>query len=172
MQSIISRIADGTGKGLVAGLVGPAAMTISSTIEMKLRGRSASKTPAKAICKSLGFETVSEEAQERLNNLVHWGYGTTWGAVRGVLEAIGIHGGAATLVHFALIWAAEQIMLPKAGAAPPITEQPVEEITIDAWHHAVYAGGTGAAYSALFSPNAGFEWGEHESPGKRTAASK
>ena len=66
-------------EGLVAGLAGTAAMTLSSMVEMKLRGRSASKAPAQAICKSLGLETVSEEAQTRLNNLVHWGYGTAWG---------------------------------------------------------------------------------------------
>jgi hypothetical protein len=35
--------------------------------------------------------------------------------------------------------------------APPITEQPPEEIAIDAWHHFVYAQATGAAYDALFS---------------------
>ena len=102
MGNIISRLADGIGKGLVAGLAGTAAMTISGMIEMKVRGRSASKTPAKAICKSLGLETVSDKAQERLNNLVHWRYGTAWGAVRGVLEASDIHGLAATVVHFGL----------------------------------------------------------------------
>jgi hypothetical protein len=40
-----------------------------------------------------------------------------------------------------LIWAAEQIML-QTGVAPPMMQQPVEEIGIDAWHHFVYAEGT------------------------------
>ena len=128
-------------------------MILSSTIEMKLRGWSASKTPAKAICKSLGLETVSEEAQERLNNLVHWGYGTTWGAVRGVLEASGIHGAAATALYFALVWGAEQVLLPQTGVAPPLTQQPIKEIGIDAFHHWVYAETTGITCAALFSPN-------------------
>lgn len=126
-------------------------MTISSAIEMKLRGRTASKTPAQAICKSLGLETVNEEAQARLNNLVHWGYGTAWGAVRGILEASGLHGPSATVIHFVLISAAEQTLLPQTGVAPPMTEQPAEEIAIDVWHHLVYAEGTGAAYTTLFS---------------------
>jgi hypothetical protein len=151
MENVITRFAEGIGKGLVAGLVGTAAMTLSSTIEMKVRGRSASKTPAKAICQTLGFETVSEEAQERLNDLVHWGYGTVWGGLRGILEAAGVHGVPATVIHFGLIWAAEQVLLPQTEVAPPIFEQPPEEIAIDAWHHLVYAGGTGAAYDALFS---------------------
>jgi hypothetical protein len=151
MANIIARLADGVGKGLVAGLAGTAAMTFSSTVEMKLRGRSASKAPAQAICKSLGLETVSEEAQTRLNNLVHWGYGTAWGAVRGLLEVSGVHGMAATVVHFGLVWATEQIMLPRTGVAPPITEQPINEIAVDAWHHLVYAEATGLTYAGLFS---------------------
>lgn len=151
MRHIIAHLADGIGKGFVAGLVGTAAMTLSSTVEMKLRGRSASKTPAQAICRSLGLETVSEDAQERLNNLVHWGYGAAWGAARGVVETAGIGGAPATALHFSLVWGAEQIVLPGTGVAPPLTKQPIKEIAIDAWHHWVYAQATGAAYEKLFS---------------------
>ncbi|MGH7826247.1 MAG: hypothetical protein ACREQ7_13870 [Candidatus Binatia bacterium] len=146
----MTRLADGIGKGLVAGLAGTAAMTLSSMLEMKLRGRSASKTPAQAICKALGLETVSEESQARLNNLVHWGYGTAWGSVRGMLASAGIQGHPATLLHFGLIWAGEQIMLPRVGVIPPITEQSAEEIAIDAWHHFVYAQATAGSYDWLF----------------------
>ena len=151
MQNFIGQFAEGIGKGLVAGIAGTAAMTLSSTIDMKVRGRSASNTPAQAICKSLGLETVSEESQERLNNLVHWGYGTAWGAARGALESSGVHGAAATAIHFALIWGAEQVLLPRTGAVPPLTEQPTKEIAIDALHHWVYAQATGTAYDALFA---------------------
>jgi hypothetical protein len=52
---------------------------------------------------------------------------------------------------YGLVWAAEQIMLPKMGVAPPITESPSEEIAIDAWHHFVYAQAVSTAYDALFS---------------------
>ena len=152
-NATITTLADAVGRGFVAGLLGTAAMTLSSTVEMQLRGRSASNTPAQAICKTLGLETTSEEAQERLTNLVHWGYGTAWGAVRGLIGAAGFSGLPATLTFFGLVWAAEQMMLPKTGVAPPVTEQPPEEIAIDAWHHLVYAQATGAAYTALFSPN-------------------
>jgi hypothetical protein len=38
-------------------------MTLSSTIEMKLRGRPASSTPAQAAAKVLGVEIVGEEAK-------------------------------------------------------------------------------------------------------------
>lgn len=143
-------MADAVGRGFVAGLLGTAAMTLSSTIEMKLRGRTASKTPAEAICRTLGLETISDEAQQRLNNLVHWGYGTTLGAARGLLGATGLNGLPATVIFFGLVWATEHTMLPKVGAAPSITEQPPEEVAIDAWHHFVYAQATGSFYDALF----------------------
>jgi hypothetical protein len=146
----ITALADAIGRGFVAGLLGTAAVTLSSTIEMKLRGRSGSKVPAQAICKALGLEATSEEAQQRLNNLVHWGYGTAWGAVRGLVAAAGLRGVPATLIHFGMIWGAEQLTLPKVGVAPPITQQQSEEIAIDAWHHFVYAETTGAAYDRIF----------------------
>ena len=44
----LKELAEGVGKGLFAGAAGTAAMTISSTIEMKLRGRQASAVPARA----------------------------------------------------------------------------------------------------------------------------
>ena len=42
------RFASSIGKGLVAGFVGTAAMTVSSTLEAKLRGRAPSTAPPPA----------------------------------------------------------------------------------------------------------------------------
>ena len=47
-------VAAAFGKGVFAGVAGTAAMTISSTVEMKLRGRAASSAPAQAAAKVLG----------------------------------------------------------------------------------------------------------------------
>ena len=56
-------VASAFGKGIFAGVAGTAAMTLSSTIEMKVRGRPASSTPAQAAAKVLGVEPVGEEAK-------------------------------------------------------------------------------------------------------------
>src|SRR5688500_1261211 len=48
------------GTGIFARIAGTAAMTLSSTIEMKVRGRPASSTPAQAAAKVLGVEPVDE----------------------------------------------------------------------------------------------------------------
>jgi hypothetical protein len=145
----IGDVAAAFGKGLFAGAAGTAAMTVSSTLEMKLRGRGASSAPADAASKVLGVEPVDEEAQARFSNLVHWGYGTAWGGVRGLVAAAGLSGTRATAVHLGMVWGSEQVMLPALEVAPPLTEWGGKEIAVDALHHLVYAAATGAAYSLL-----------------------
>ena len=103
MSTSIGDIAANFGKGLFAGLAGTAAMTVSSTLEMKLSGRGASQTPAQAAEKVLDVEPEDEEAEARFFNLVHWGYGTTWGATRGLLASAGLSGPVATAAHLRLV---------------------------------------------------------------------
>jgi hypothetical protein len=143
----IERIADGIGKGLVAGFAGTAAMTVSSTLEARLRRRQASSAPARATAKVLGIkEFDGDVAQARFNDLSHWGYGTGWGVVRGLLAAAGLSPRAATAAHGAAIYGAAQVTLPALEIAPPVIFWPKQEIAIDAFHHAVYAAATGLAY--------------------------
>src|SRR3712207_2530810 len=124
-------------------------MTLSSTIEMEVRGRPASSTPAQAAAKVLGVEPVDEEAKARFSNLVHWGYGIAWGGARGLLAAGGVAGTAASAAHVGGVGGSEQVMLPALGVTPPLTEWGAKEVAIDALHHLVYAGATGVAYSLL-----------------------
>ena len=145
----IGDVAAAFGKGLFAGVAGTAAMTASSTLEMKLRNRGASSAPADAAAKVLGVEPVDEEARARFSNLVHWGYGTAWGGARGLVAAAGLSGPGATAVHLGMLWGSEQVMLPALKVAPPLTEWGAKEIAVDALHHMVYAAATGAAYSLL-----------------------
>lgn len=143
-------IAQNVGKGLAAGLAGTAAMTVSSTLEQKLRGRAASTAPADATAKVLGIASFRDEAaRNRFSTLSHWGYGTGWGAVRGVLASFGLGPAAATAAHGAAVWGNEQLMLPALEVAPPVTMWGGKEIAIDAWHHLVYATSTGIAYELL-----------------------
>ena len=147
---IAKTVAQDIGKGLVAGLAGTAAMTVSSTLEAKLRNRQPSSAPAKAAEKVLGIRCFeSPAAESRFSNLVHWGYGTGWGAVRGLLDAAGLSPKAATIAHGAAVWGQEVVMLPKLDVAPPINLWGKEEVAIDIFHHAVYASATGLAYELL-----------------------
>jgi hypothetical protein len=138
------------GRGLVAGAIGTAAMTVSSTIEQKLRERAASTAPADAAMKVLGIEDFCDEsAKSRFSNLVHWGYGTGWGVPRALLDAAGLDAADATVVHAGALWGSEQVMLPALGVAPPLWEWGATEVAIDALHHVVYTAATSVAYEAL-----------------------
>jgi len=146
----ISHAAAALGKGLVAGVVGTAAMTVSSTIEMRLRGRQASSAPAAATAKVLGIESFSDDAAKaRFSTIVHWSYGTGWGLVRALLGATGMSPAKATAAHLAAVWGNEAAMLPALDVAPPFWTWGAAEVSIDVFHHVVYATATGIAYELL-----------------------
>ena len=146
----VDTLSSAVGRGLVAGLAGTAAMTISSTLEARLRGRAPSSAPARATAKVLGIrEFDSDLAYARFSDLSHWGYGTGWGVLRGLLGATPMSSRAATLAHGAAIYGAAQVTLPALEVAPPSIFWGAREVAIDAFHHAVYAAATGAAYRAI-----------------------
>ena len=140
----VGDLASSVGKGLFAGAIGTAAMTVSSTLEMKARGHAAGNAG-----KVLGVGPKDEAGEARFSNLVHWGYGTSWGAVRGLIGATGLEGKEATAAHLLAVWGAEQTMLPALGVTPPFWQWGAKEVAIDAFHHLVYVGATGVAYAAL-----------------------
>jgi hypothetical protein len=146
----LTKAASAIGDGLVAGFVGTAAMTVSSTIEARLRHRAASTAPARATAKALGIRAFdSDLAQARFNDLSHWGYGTGWGVVRGVLGAAGVPAATATAAHGAAVWGSAAVSLPALDVAPPFVFWGREEVAIDVLHHTVYAVATGAAYELI-----------------------
>jgi len=142
-------VAGAVGRGLAAGVAGTALMTLASTIEMKVQGREASSAPADAASKVLGVEPKGETEKARFSNVVHWAYGTSWGALRGVLGAAGLRGPVAAGAHFVAVWGSGLVMLPALGVAPPLREWGAKTLATDALHHLVYAAGTSLAFSAL-----------------------
>jgi hypothetical protein len=146
----LTKAATAIGDGLVAGFLGTAAMTVSSTIEARLRHRAASSAPARATAKALGIaEFENDLAKARFNDLSHWGYGTGWGIVRGVLGATGMPPAKATAAHGAAVWGSAAVTLPALDVAPPFVFWGREEVAIDLLHHTVYAIATGLAYELV-----------------------
>ncbi|MEO7197595.1 MAG: hypothetical protein ABIZ50_03905 [Solirubrobacterales bacterium] len=145
----VGEVASAVGRGLLAGAAGTAAMTASSTLEMKLRHREASSAPADAAGKVLGIQPRNPAGKARFSNVVHWSYGTGWGAVRGLIGAAGLSGPRATGAHFATIWPGALVMLPSLGVAPPPWKWGATELGIDAMHHLVYVTATSVAYAAI-----------------------
>jgi hypothetical protein len=146
----LAKTATAIGDGLVAGLLGTAAITVSSTIEARLRHRAASSAPARATAKALGITAFENDlAKARFSDLSHWGYGTGWGVVRGILGATGMPSAKATAAHGAAVWGSAAVTLPALDVAPPLVFWGREEVAIDLFHHAVYAIATGAAYQLV-----------------------
>jgi hypothetical protein len=142
-------LAGAVGKGMLAGAIGTVAMTASSTLDAKLRDRGASSAPADAAGKVLGVQPRDPDGGARFATVVHWSYGTSWGAARGAIASAGLDGIAATAAHFGAVWGSSLVMLPALGVAPPLWKQPVAETALDALHHLVYAGATTAAWNAV-----------------------
>jgi hypothetical protein len=146
----VGTIASSIGKGLVAGVVGTAAMTVSSSLEARIRHRAASSAPARATAKVLGIKEFEDDiAAARFNDLSHWGYGTMWGVVRGLLATAGLSPRAATAAHGAAVWGSAAVTLPALEVAPSFVFWGRKEVAIDLWHHAVYASATGLAYRLI-----------------------
>ena len=146
----LDRFAGAIGRGLLAGAAGTAAMTVSSTLEAKLRGRPPSTAPARATAKVLGIKAFEDDlAAARWSDLSHWGYGTGWGVVRGLLGLLPLRARTASALHGGAVWGSAQITLPALEIAPPSIFWGAREIAIDAFHHAVYATATGAAHELI-----------------------
>lgn len=169
----LSKVGGAIGRGLIAGLAGTVAITISQMIEMKLNGRGSSDAPMKVAGKALGVEPRGkadlkaaqaednnnqqedkleekvEANKERFSQLIHFAYGASWGVARGVLDLAGLRGAPASLAHFGAVWGTALVMLPAAGAAKPVTKWPGDQLAIDILHHAVYAAAAGAVYDAM-----------------------
>ncbi|WP_439883508.1 hypothetical protein ACSX1A_10095 [Pontibacter sp. MBLB2868] len=147
--STTSRVAGAIGKGLVAGLIGTAVMTIAQVIEMQLSGRESSDTPYKAVKKVFGVKAETEEDKETITNLTHIAYGTLWGVPRALLAEFGAGGIAGTLTHFGAVWGTELTMLPSMDVAEPVTKWEPKAISEDVLFHGIYALTTGLVADAL-----------------------
>ena len=137
------------GAGILAGIAGTAAITVSQMIEMRITKRSPSTTPVKAVSKVLNVKPTRKDKNGTVSQEIHWTYGTSWGIPRGLIAFAGLQGWPATLLHFAAIWATELTMLPSLDVAPPVTDENPKDVAIDALHHAVYAVAAGLVYDAI-----------------------
>ncbi|WDF53643.1 hypothetical protein [Mucilaginibacter sp. KACC 22063] len=148
-ENTLGELGSAIGKGLLAGLAGTAAITISQMIEMKITKREPSDAPVKVVSQVADIQPTDDEQKEKVSQEIHWAYGSALGISRGLIALTGLKGLPATALHFGVVWATALVVLPKYKAAPPITEEEPKSIAIDALHHAVYATAAGFTYDAL-----------------------
>ncbi len=142
------------GRGMVAGAVGTAAMTVSERLEMAVSGREGSQVPGEvgaSLLPGKNREYAPDVAQ--LNSAVHWTHGITMGAVRGALDVAGLRGAQASLLHFALLWGGDAALYRALNIADVPWRWTPDELATDLLHKGVYAAVTGAVYDAVSPPS-------------------
>ena len=137
------------GRGLIAGLAGTAAITISQGIERIISNKPPSFAPADAASKALSIEASDREERRKFSNEVHVTYGTLWGIGRGLLSLLGLKGAPATSLHFAAVYYTAITIEPDFEVAPPIEEWSKKEIAVFALHHIIYATVAGLVFDAI-----------------------
>ncbi len=145
-NNLIGRLA----KGMVAGVAGTIAMTVSERLEMSVSGREGSTVPGQVGAHLLPRQDPNSITDiERLNNPVHWAHGISMGALRGVLDQAGFRGLPASAAHFALLWGGDAALYRALGIADVPWRWDSDELATDLLHKAVYAAVTGAVYDAM-----------------------
>lgn len=137
------------GLGLVAGLIGTVALTISETVEARLTKREASMVPGQVGAKLSG-RGEDPAAVSRLNTPVHWAHGITLGAVCGLLGLTPLGPIWATVVFFGAVWGGDALLYRSLGLAPWPWKWEPQELVTDLFHKGVYAVVTGVAFEVLW----------------------
>jgi hypothetical protein len=84
------------------------------------------------------------------SNIMHWGYGTTWSAVYGIVVGSLRRPSAVYGLPFAaLVWATSYVILPLAKVYKPIWDYDTPTLLKDATAHSAYGTGTSAAFALL-----------------------
>jgi hypothetical protein len=140
-------------RGLAAGAAGTAAMTGYQTAVAKIRGAEPSTTPAevgKRVIRGVFHRRFPEDQTSKLNNMMHWAYGTSWGGLYGLTEGVAKIPFPARGVTFGTaVWGVSLVELPAMKLAPPVWEYPPLELVLDISYHLVYGCTVAAVYAAM-----------------------
>ena len=142
-------------RGLVAGAIGVAAMTLAEKIEQSVTGRPDSYTPAHTLERLLGQPRRPDEERLGMNWMMHWGQGILLGAVRGWMSEAGVRGPMGSFLHLNLRLLNDQTLENATGVGALPWTWPVDEQAIDLLGKGVYAFVTGAVADAMIPSQKG-----------------
>lgn len=155
-ENVLAEAGAALGIGLIAGLAGTAAMTLSKKLDSKCEERKSEKTVLEVASHVLDVEPSSPEKEAKVIEEVHWAYGAGLGVIRGALSCLGLRGWKATVVHFAALWYTEKLLFPDlkliypdVETDKPVTEEKPEKIARESLHQAIYAITTGVVFDAI-----------------------
>lgn len=136
-------------KGLIAGAVGVAAMTLAEKLEQRVTGRPDSYVPAHTLERLLRQPARPDRERLGMNWAMHWGQGILLGAVRGWMAEAGFRGPVSSFVHMNFRLLNDQLLENATGTGAPPWTWPVDEQSIDLMGKGVYALVTGAVADAI-----------------------
>jgi hypothetical protein len=138
------------GSGLIAGIVGTAALSAAERAEMALTHREASTVPGQVGARLAGREPEdSGQLVERLTTPVHWAHGVGLGAVRALLDGAGLRPLTATLVFYPLVWGGDAALYRALGVADVPWRWRRADLLRDLYGKGVLAFATSGAYVLL-----------------------
>lgn len=153
-------------RGLAAGVAGTAAMTGWQALSARLwssdeeASAGAPDDPwAQASVPARLGRRVIEGVFERevppdkigvLTNVMHWGYGTAWGAIYGLIEGSSPrHATRRGLAFGTGVWALSYAQLVPIGLYEPPWKYAPSELALDLSYHVAYGLGVGLGWSVL-----------------------
>ena len=132
-----------------AGLGGTIAITASSTLEMKLRGRPPSTAPVETVERLLGHR-LPDALRGPVGTASHLLSGMALAAPRALLRAVPEP--TATLLFLPIACLPDFVVVPALGVTEPPWDWGAGEIAISAIHHLAYAVGASAGIVAVGRP--------------------
>jgi uncharacterized membrane protein YagU involved in acid resistance len=157
-------------RGVVAGVVGTAAMTAWQELSARLMSSgdeqdsggeetepqdpweqaSAPAKVAKRIGEGVFHKEVSADRIPLLTNATHWGYGTGWGVVYGLVAGSKSGGGSVRrgVLFGTAVWVMSYVELVPMGLYEPPWKYPPKSMAMELSYHVVYGVGAAAGFSA------------------------
>ncbi len=143
-------VLEALGWGLLAGLAGTVALTISEKIEQSITHRESSTIPAQVGAKVARPQLRSGEDVERLGWVVHWAHGISMGLVRGLLGLTGLGALAASVLHYGLVWGGDVLLYKGLGLAEMPWKWGGRALATDLFHKLVLSVVTSLVFVALY----------------------
>ena len=148
-RGIAPRLAAGFGRGFAAGLIGAAAMSVSTAVEIRLTGRPPSEVPAEAMRRIVGIRRLGSTAKARLTTAGHVAASAGIGGFHGMLSSVGLKTPYSGPVLFATAMIPDTVVVPALGAAAPPWHWTARDAAISVLHHGVFAASTQLVLSRL-----------------------
>jgi hypothetical protein len=136
-------------RGLLAGLVGSAAMIVAEKVERAVTGRPNSHVPEHGLERLPVRPARPDRERLRMDWAMRWGQGMALGAVRALLADRGIRGPVGSFVLLSLRLLSDQALENATGVEAPPGTWSDSERAVELLPKAVYAFATGAVADAL-----------------------